>query len=143
MELVVGAVITGATVLLGRAGVPCACCWSRVAAALLPLTFVLATSGVGTFPANAYPDAIPNIAVAESPVTKILAEVAGFFIFFLLGDAVFTVDFVGGGGGGRSGSCIISRRLRRYILRHLHALHRRHRRDEVVVGRSLPADCLH
>lgn len=148
-EVFAGAVTAGETVLLGVEGVSCACCWPDVEELLSLLTFVLAISGVGALPAKAYPEAIPNTAVADNPVTRILAEVAGFLIFFLFVDAVFTDDLeVGGGGGGRSGSFIISRRphLRvhraHHVLRALHGhRHRRHGAD--VVEPNPLMDCPH
>lgn len=144
-ELFAGAVTAGATVLFAIEGTPWDCTWSVAAALVLP-TFVLAISGDGALPANAYPEAIPNTAVAERPVTKILADVAGFFTLRLIVIVVFVGECVGGGGGGRSGSCIISHRLHLHGLRDLHdlrPLHDRHRRrGEDVVGRNPWRDCL-
>ena len=88
---------------------------------------------------------MPKTAVAESPVTRIFAAVAGFFVvrLTLVGLLVALAD--GGGGGGRSGSFIISRRprLRGGRRRALRALHdRRHRRGVVVEGQSRLLACL-
>ena len=90
-------------------------------------------------------------AVAERPVTKILAAVAGFFVERRLGPgcdgATLTAFFSkeradGGGGGGRSGSFSISRHPhhrhgdhrhddRRHDLRPHHGRHRLHGPDEL------------
>jgi hypothetical protein len=92
-----------------------------------------------------YPAAIPITAVAESPVTRIFAAVAGVLVVRrveadLVGmvfSAVLSVVGVEGGGGGRSGSFSISRHPHLRGLRHdLHhdvrPLHpRRHRHDVV------------
>lgn len=90
-------------------------------------------------------------AVAERPVTKILAAVAGFCVGRRLGPgcagaslSVFLLkDRAGGGGGGRSGSFSISRHPRphhghryddhRRGLRPHHGRHRHHGRDELVL----------
>ena len=147
-EVFAGAVTAGETVLLGVEGASCACCWPDVEELLSLLTFVLAISGVGASPAKAYPEAIPKTAVAERPVTKILADVAGFFVLVFLFIAVFVGEFVGGGGGGRSGSFIISRRphLRvhraHHVLRALHG-HRLRRHGADVVEPNPLMDCPH
>ena len=81
---------------------------------------------------------MPKTAVAESPVTRIFAAVAGFFVVRLTLEVLLVALADGGGGGGRSGSFIISRhpllRVRRRALRALHD--RRHRRGVVVEVRN-------
>ena len=93
-------------------------------------------------PAREYPDAIPITAVAERPVTRIFAAVAGFFFVRrveadrvgMAFSAVLSVMGVDGGEGGRSGSFSISRhphlRGRRHDLHHdvrpLRGHHHRH-----------------
>ncbi|CAB4617263.1 unannotated protein [freshwater metagenome] len=143
-ELSVGEVTAGAIVLPAIEGFPCDCTWPACAVLVL-LTFVLAISGDGDLPANAYPDAIPNTAVAERPVTKILAEVAGFFVLRFLVIVVFVEEFVGGSGG-RSGSFIISRRPHLRARRAHHVLRalrgRRHHHGEDVAEPNPLMDCL-
>ena len=73
-----------------------------------------------------YPEAIPITAVAERPVTRIFAAVAGFFVVRRVEvdrvgmpfSVVLSVMGVDGGGGGRSGSFSISRRPHLRGLRH-------------------------
>ena len=82
---------------------------------------------------------MPKTAVAESPVTRIFAAVAGFFVVRLTLEVLLVALADGGGGGGRSGSFSISRRphLLRGRRRALRALHgRRHRRGVVVEVQS-------
>ena len=147
-EVSVGAVTEGAMVLPATDELPCDCTWPSWAALVL-LTFVLAISGDGASPANAYPEAIPSTAVAESPVTKILADLAGFFAVRLFVIVDFVGELVGGGGGGRSGSFIISRRPhlrggRPRVRRALRALRgHRHHHGEGVMGLNPLMDCLH
>lgn len=104
-------------------------------------------------PARVYPDAIPITAMADRPVTKILAAVAGFFVVRRVG-----VDFVGmansavlsemradGGGGGRSGSFSISRHPHLRGLRHdvhhdVRPLHHGHHRLRDRVERGLAVE---
>lgn len=136
-----------ATTWLGALGAgTCVVC----SAAGVTLVTELVTCWALVFPARVYPAAIPITAVAESPVTRIFAAVAGVLVVRrveadLVGmvfSAVLSVVGVEGGGGGRSGSFSISRHphLRHPHLRGLrHDLHhdvrplhpRRHRHDVV------------
>jgi len=97
-------------------------------------------------PARVYPDAIPITAVAERPVTRIFAAVAGFFFVRrveanrvgMAFSAVLSVMGVDGGEGGRSGSFSISRhshlRGRRHDLHHdVRPLRGRHHRHGVAL----------
>lgn len=113
--------------------------WSTAGIALIT---ELLTCWALVLPASVYPEAIPITAVAERPVTRIFAAVAGFFVVRRVdGDlvgmafsAVLSVMGVDGGEGGRSGSFSISRhphlRGRRHDLHHdvrpLRGHHHRH-----------------
>jgi hypothetical protein len=103
------------------------------------------TCCAGALPASAYPEAIPRTAVAESPVTRIFAAVAGFLFVRLVFVGLLVGLLDGGGGGGRSGSFSISRhplllRGRHHVLRALHG--RRHHRVVVVEEQIRRKACL-
>ena len=91
--------------------------------------------------------------MAERPVTRIFAAVAGFFVVRRVGvdrvgivfSAVLSVMGVDGGGGGRSGSFSISRRPHLRGLRHdlhhdvrpLHLHRGRHRHGVALLELAL------
>ena len=113
----------------------------------------LLTCSALVLPASVYPEAIPITAVAERPVTRIFAAVAGFFVVRRVdGDlvgvafsAVLSVMGVDGGGGGRSGSFSISRHPHLRGLRHdlhhdvrpLHPHRGRHRHGVALLDLAL------
>jgi len=128
----------------------CGVCRTVGVVLLTVLLTVLLICCALVLPARVYPDAIPMTAVAERPVTKILAAVAGFLVVRRVGadfggmaiSAVLS-DLCVGGIGGRSGSFSISRHPHLRGLRH--DLHhdvrplrgRRHRRNVVSLGLAL------